>query len=100
MATELLAEEAGRLAARLQGSPLRVIGPPCALDLNPSGSPALGDIDGDGRPEIVAVAEQGTQLLAFESDGTFKRRSPELEKHVGAAAPGPRRRRNEARGSA
>ena len=56
-------------------------------DLNPSASPAIGDIDGDGRPEIVAVAEQGQQLLAFEHDGTFKWRSATLEFAVGAGAP-------------
>jgi RHS repeat-associated protein len=58
-----------------------------SLDLNPSASPALGDIDGDGRPEIVAVAESGTQLLAFEADGAPKWRSPTLSSNVGAAAP-------------
>jgi len=58
-----------------------------ALDVNPSASPALGDIDGDGRPEIVAVSEQGPQILAFEADGTFKWRSPTLLASVGAAAP-------------
>src|SRR6185436_16195440 len=51
---------------------------------------AVGDIDGDGRPEIVAVY-QGTpatpstprvppsRLIAFEHDGTFKWLSPVLE---------------------
>ena len=57
------------------------------LDVNPSASPALGDIDGDGRPEIVAVTERGPQILAFEADGTFKWRSPTLLASVGAAAP-------------
>ena len=38
-------------------------------------------------PEIVAVAEQGQQLLAFEHDGTFKWRSATLEFAVGAGAP-------------
>ena len=46
-------------------------------DLAPA-SPAIGDIDGDGRPEIVSVAEEGQQLLAFEHDGTFKWRSATL----------------------
>ncbi len=32
---------------------------------------AIGDIDGDSRPEIVAVHEQG-RLIAFEHDGAFK----------------------------
>ena len=36
---------------------------------------AIGDIDGDGHPEIVAVAASTTQLLAFEHDGTLKWRA-------------------------
>ena len=36
-----------------------------------SDSVALGDIDHDGLPEIVAVAESD-HLVAFEHDGTFK----------------------------
>ena len=58
-----------------------------ALDVNPSASPALGDIDGDGRPEIVVVAEQVSQILAFEADGTFKWRSPTLLANLSSAAP-------------
>ncbi len=37
---------------------------------------AVGDIENDGKPEIVAVAESGEALIAFEHDGTFKWRSP------------------------
>ncbi|HEX6849856.1 MAG TPA: VCBS repeat-containing protein, partial [Candidatus Polarisedimenticolaceae bacterium] len=33
---------------------------------------ALGDIDGDGRPEIVTVDESGGKLLVLEHDGTLK----------------------------
>jgi hypothetical protein len=33
---------------------------------------AVGDIDNDGMPEVVAVNSNGTQLIAFEHDGTFK----------------------------
>jgi RHS repeat-associated protein len=33
---------------------------------------AAGDIDGDGRPEIIAVGASGNRLLAFEHDGTLK----------------------------
>jgi uncharacterized repeat protein (TIGR01451 family) len=33
---------------------------------------ALGDIDGDGRPEIVAVDEVGARLQVLEHDGTLK----------------------------
>ncbi|MBK8100758.1 MAG: VCBS repeat-containing protein [Planctomycetes bacterium] len=42
-------------------------------------SVAAGDIDADGRPEVLAVAESGNVLLAFEHDGTFKWQSPALE---------------------
>jgi len=40
-----------------------------------STSIAIGDIDLDGRPEIVAVHED-ERLIAFEHDGTFKWKSP------------------------
>ena len=44
-----------------------------ALALSGGGRLAAADIDGDGRPEIVGVAEAAaTRLLAFEHDGTFK----------------------------
>jgi RHS repeat-associated protein/uncharacterized repeat protein (TIGR01451 family) len=33
---------------------------------------AAGDIDADGRPEILAVSASGNRLLAFEHDGTLK----------------------------
>lgn len=36
------------------------------------GSPALGDIDGDGLNEIVISNGPRTRLLAFENDGTLK----------------------------
>lgn len=36
---------------------------------------AVGDIDGDGRPEIIASHESG-HLIAFEHDGSFKWLSP------------------------
>lgn len=36
---------------------------------------AAGDIDGDGRPEVLAVAETGDALIAFGHDGTFRWRS-------------------------
>lgn len=35
-------------------------------------TPALGDIDDDGVPEIVAVAFPEGRLVAFENDGTLK----------------------------
>ena len=40
--------------------------------IDASFSPALGDIDGDGLPEIVAVEHGAQHLLAFEHDGTPK----------------------------
>jgi hypothetical protein len=42
------------------------------LRLSHDSSLAVGDIDRDGRNEIVAVAQGGTRLLAFEHDGTLK----------------------------
>jgi hypothetical protein len=50
-----------------------------AMDVAQSVSPALGDIDADGLPEIVAAtpgglfhSSQPSRLVAFEHDGTFK----------------------------
>lgn len=50
-----------------------------ALRVNTAASVAVGDIDLDGRPEIVACDDSGARLIAFEHDGTFKWRSPVLE---------------------
>jgi hypothetical protein len=47
--------------------------------VNTASSVAVGDIDNDGRPEIVACAASGNQLIAFEHDGTFKWISPALD---------------------
>jgi hypothetical protein len=49
-----------------------------SLRINTASSVATGDIDGDGLPEIIAN-DIANQLIAFESDGTFKWRSPTLE---------------------
>lgn len=58
-----------------------------ALRISTTASVATGDIDGDGRPEIVASDDSGVRLIAFEHDGTFKWRSPILEfVHWGAPA--------------
>ncbi len=50
--------------------------------------PALGDIDGDGYPEIIAVAPcvvtSGICIIAFEHTGAFKWRSPSIELGCGA----------------
>lgn len=42
------------------------------------GSLAVGDIDGDGHPEIIAVHESGNSLIAFAHDGSFLWRSKAL----------------------
>ncbi len=49
------------------------------LLVNTASSVAVGDIDGDGAPEIVACDNTGARLICFESDGTFKWRSVTLE---------------------
>ncbi len=47
--------------------------------INALGQVAVGDIDLDGRPEIVAVHSSGNRLIAFEHDGAFKWISDVLE---------------------
>ena len=49
------------------------------LRVNTASSVAAGDIDGDGRPEIIACDATGRRLIAFEDDGTFKWRTVDLE---------------------
>ncbi len=49
-----------------------------SLKINAASSVATGDIDGDGRPEIIAVDNTGQRLIAFNHDGTFKWRSGNL----------------------
>ncbi|HUU01049.1 MAG TPA: hypothetical protein VM425_06410 [Myxococcota bacterium] len=39
---------------------------------HPVSNIAVGDIDGDGLPEIVTGKSGGKDLICFESDGTFK----------------------------
>lgn len=56
----------------------------------PGGQVAIGDIDGDGRPEIVACSANGTTtgpLVAFEDDGTFKWMSGNANVRCGQAGP-------------
>ena len=50
-----------------------------SLLIDVASSVAAGDLDGDGRPEIIATAANGTQLLAFHGDGTFLWRSDTIE---------------------
>jgi RHS repeat-associated protein len=47
-----------------------------AYEVRGASGVAVGDIDNDGKPEILATAESGDALIAFEHDGTFKWRSP------------------------
>ncbi|OQZ02353.1 MAG: hypothetical protein B6D35_01240, partial [Candidatus Brocadia sp. UTAMX2] len=50
-----------------------------ALRINTGSPVAVGDIDLDGKQEIVACDASGYQLIVFEHDGMFKWRSPRLE---------------------
>lgn len=50
-----------------------------ALRISTTSAIAVGDIDNDNLPEIVACDNSGTRLICFEHDGTFKWRSPALE---------------------
>lgn len=52
------------------------------MNINALISVAVGDIDLDGHPEIVACDSSSYMLIVFEHNGTFKWRSPRLE--VGA----------------
>lgn len=49
------------------------------LRVNTAASVAAADIDGDGRPEIVACDDSGVRLICFEHDGAFKWRSAALD---------------------
>jgi hypothetical protein len=46
-----------------------------AYEVRGASGVAVGDIDNDGKPEILATGESGDALIAFEHDGTFKWRS-------------------------
>ncbi|MBK8978988.1 MAG: VCBS repeat-containing protein [Planctomycetes bacterium] len=54
-------------AFRLDGTPFGANWPQ-ALDHVPAGTPAVGDLDGDGAPEVVTISYQS--LFAFHADGT------------------------------
>ncbi len=49
---------------------------PYAYDVNAYGGLAVGDIDGDGLPEVIATHHSLGGLIAFEHDGTFKWHTP------------------------
>jgi hypothetical protein len=57
-----------------------------SLAINFISSVAVGDIDGDGHPEIIACGANNQSLIAFNHDGTFKWRSPALE-YINGGAP-------------
>jgi len=56
-----------------------------AHQTNPSSTPAVGDIDNDGFPEIVAVHESGW-IMAFENDGSPDWRLRWTTKDIGERA--------------
>jgi len=60
-----------------------------AYRVNAVASVAAGDLDHDGRPEIVAGDESGSRLLVFEHDGAFKWRSPCSKPSTWARPPWP-----------
>jgi|GEM_PF-5553884 hypothetical protein len=77
-------------AFRADGSCLP--GWPVTVGRNVTSSPAVGDLDGDGRPDVAFVAEDGF-LYAFRSNGSllFKRCSgndTSLPPNTGASGPG------------
>lgn len=58
--------------------------------VNPGGQVAIGDIDGDGLPEVVACASDPSGLgglIAFENDSTFAWRSTDARIQCSMAAP-------------
>jgi hypothetical protein len=55
--------------------------------VNTAGSVAVGDIDMDGMPEIVAPHSSGNRLIAFEHTGAMKWLSPVLNQSVSWGAP-------------
>ncbi|MCA8977883.1 MAG: VCBS repeat-containing protein [Planctomycetes bacterium] len=50
-----------------------------AYAVTASFSPAVGDIDGDGLPEIVTGLAGASRLIAFEHDGSYKWTSDQLQ---------------------
>ena len=50
------------------GTKVWTVGDP-NLEIDPSATPAIGDLDGDGSPEVIAKGE-GNNLIAIAADGT------------------------------
>ena len=71
-----------RVISGANGSEIWTIEDP-AYRVRGSAGVAVGDIDNDGKPEILATAESGDALIAFEHDGTFKWRSPSVWGGIG-----------------
>ena len=66
----------GLFAHRKNGTP--VSGFPVAFNGILIDFPAIGDVDGDGKPEIILVGHEGTQpaVFVFSSNGQIKRSMP------------------------
>ncbi len=54
--------------------------------LDPTASIAVGDIDYDGKPEIVAISE-GNEIIIYSNEGDILATSP--SRNLGGANPGP-----------
>jgi hypothetical protein len=67
-----------RALSGADGSELFTVTDP-SFRISTTSSVAVGDIDLDGLPEILACDASGARLIAFDHDGTFKWRSPVLE---------------------
>jgi hypothetical protein len=54
---------------------------------HPASNIAVGDIDNDGLPEIVTAKSGGTDLICFESDGSFKWETAGAQLFIGWGGP-------------
>ncbi|MBN2371451.1 MAG: VCBS repeat-containing protein, partial [Vicinamibacteria bacterium] len=60
-----------------------------SLELRPSGDVAVGNLDEDPYPEIVAVHDSMTRVIAFEHDGTVKWITPSVAGGTALGIPKP-----------